>query len=89
MADRKDPGLSIKDHDTYKALRADGASKQKAARIANAQANDALHPSRKGGHAQCYEDRTVKELYARARDVGVKGRSGITKAQLIKALRTA
>ncbi len=44
----KDHGPSIKDDDTYEALREDGASKQKAAAIANAQANDSMKPSKKG-----------------------------------------
>lgn len=45
------PNPSIKDEDTYQALRDDGASKEKAARIANARANDDMHPSEKGGKA--------------------------------------
>lgn len=44
----KDHGPSIKDDDTYEALREGGASKEKAARIANAQANSEQHPSEKG-----------------------------------------
>lgn len=39
---------TIKDKDTYQALRRDGASKEKAARIANAKANPNMHPSKKG-----------------------------------------
>ena len=52
----KDHGLSVKDDETYEALREDGASKQKAARIANAQANSDQHPSEKGGKQPPYED---------------------------------
>ena len=35
----KDPGPSVKDDETYEELRKQGASKEKAARIANAKAN--------------------------------------------------
>ncbi len=45
----KDHGPSIKDDATYEALRKDGASKGKAARIANARANDDMHPSKWAG----------------------------------------
>jgi hypothetical protein len=80
-------GPSIKNSDTYEALRDDGASKQKAARIANAQANDSQSPSAKGGKAPPYEDWTRDELYERARELDVDGRSSMTKADLITALR--
>ncbi len=78
---------SIKDEDTYKELRKDGASKEKAARIANAQANDRQHPSKKGGKAPPYEEWTKDDLYDRAQDLGVEGRSDMTKDELIEALR--
>ena len=45
----KDHGPSVKDDDTYEALREDGASKEKAARIANAKASDSQNPAEKGG----------------------------------------
>ena len=73
---------SIKKDDTYQALREDGASKQKAAAIANAQANDSVdHDSRP------YDERTVEELNELAREREISGRSTMNKAQLIKALR--
>src|SRR3546814_8644962 len=44
----KDHGSQIKDDETYEALRDDGASKEKAARIANARAGGSLdHRDRK------------------------------------------
>tara|TARA_B100000378_G_C17991678_1_gene394032 strand:+ start:557 stop:823 length:267 start_codon:yes stop_codon:yes gene_type:complete len=78
---------SVKDEDTYKALRRDGASKEKAARIANAKANDRMKPSQKGGEAQPYEEWTRDDLYDRAREIGIEGRSKMSKQDLIKALR--
>ncbi len=80
-------GPSIKDDDTYEALREDGASKQKAARIANAQANDSQHPSSKGGKTPSYDEWTRDELYQRARELDIDGRSSMSKDQLITALR--
>ncbi len=77
----------IKDADTYEALRDQGASKEKAARIANAQARDDMNPSEKGGKAPPYEEWTKDDLYARAQEIGIDGRSDMSKDQLIQALR--
>ena len=72
----------IKNEDQYEALRDKGASKEKAARIANtSNAGD------KGGKASNYEERTKDELYQKAKDVGIEGRSKMNKQELIKALR--
>ncbi len=81
------PNPSIKDEDTYQALRDDGASKEKAARIANASANKRMHPSEKGGKASPYEEWTVDDLRKRAAEIGIEGRSKMSKAELIEALR--
>lgn len=85
MADKDRP--SIKDEETYEALREDGASKEKAARIANAQANDDMNPSKKGGKASNLEDRTKDELYDRAQKLDIDGRSKMDKDELIEAIR--
>ena len=72
----------------YEALRDEGASKEKAARISNAAAGSSRSKvGRKGGNAENYEDRTKDELLKRARELGIDGRSRMTKAQLIDALR--
>lgn len=83
----KSHGPSIKDDETFEALRRDGYGKSAAARIANAQANDSLEPSKKGGKAPPYEEWTRDNLYTRAQEIGIDGRSGMTKAELIDALR--
>lgn len=85
----KDHGPSIKDDETYEALRADGASKQKAGAIANAQANADMHPSEKGGKASPYDTWTRKALYERAQELEIDGRSAMNKDALIKALRNS
>lgn len=83
----KDHGPSVKNDDIYESLREDGASKEKAARIANAHANNNQNPGRKGGKRPPYEDWTKDELYDRAQELEIDGRSDMTKDELIEALR--
>ena len=85
---RRSPGPSVKDPELYEALRDDGASKEKAARIANAAANTSRSKvGRKGASAKDYDDRTKEELLQRARELGIEGRSKMSKGELINALR--
>jgi hypothetical protein len=79
----KDHGPSVKDDSKYEALRRDGASKEKAARIANAGPS----ASRKGGKAGAYEERSKDDLMKKAREVGIEGRSKMSKSELANALR--
>jgi len=82
----KNHGASVKDDKTYEALRDSGASKEKAARIANAKAGGG-RPSKKGGHAARYEDQTKDQLMKKAADIGIDGRSKMSRGELIDALR--
>lgn len=82
------PSAQIKDEKVYKALRRDGASKEKAARIANAAAAQGRSKvAKKGGKAGDYEDQSKEQLLKQAKKVGIKGRSKMKKKELIKALR--
>jgi hypothetical protein len=88
MPRRQDPGPSVKDPELYEALRDEGNSKQKSARIANAAARTSRSAvGRKGGAAADYEEWTKEDLLHRARILGIEGRSRMRKAELIKALR--
>lgn len=80
----KDHGKNIKDDKAYEELRGKGMSKEKAARIAN---SDRKKTGKKGGKHPKYEDWTVDELYDKAAEVGIEGRSDMDKKELIKALR--
>lgn len=88
MAAKKDHGPSVKDDELYEELRDDGASKEKAARIANAAAAEGRSSvGERGGEATDYDDRTVEELRERAAELDIEGRSSMTKSELIDALR--
>jgi hypothetical protein len=82
------PNPSIKDEKTYREVRKSGASKEKAARVANAAAKEGRSTvSRRGGKSSRYEDMSKADLYERAKKVGIAGRSNMNKEQLVKALR--
>jgi hypothetical protein len=88
MPAKRGPGPSVKDPELYEELREDGASKEKAARIANAAASSSRSEvGRKGGRSGDYEDWTVGDLRKRAGEIGIDGRSKMNKSELVNALR--
>lgn len=78
-------GPSVKDDDQYEALRRQGMSKEKAARIANSGGRS--QTGKQGGRAARYEDWNRDDLYDKAKQVGIQGRSKMSKSELISALR--
>jgi len=82
------PTAQIKDEKIYQKLREKGESKEKSARIANAAAaSSASQVGRRGGKSGSYDDWSKQDLVRRAKEIGIKGRSAMTKAELIDALR--
>jgi hypothetical protein len=82
------PRAQIKDEGTYRALRREGNSEEKSARIANAAAGSSRKSvGARGGKSGSYDDWTKKDLLQRARELGISGRSSMSKPQLIDALR--
>lgn len=77
-------GNSIKDSERYEALRSEGMSKEKAARISNTPRKVA---GKRGGAAKQYEALTKPELVEKAKKIGITGYSRMKKDELIKALR--
>lgn len=89
MPGGRTPGPSVKDTKLYEKLRDAGNSKEKSARIANASAaRGRSTTARKGGEAGSYDDWTVTHLRRRAAEIGIAGRSGMNKAELVRALRS-
>ena len=82
----RDHGPTVKNDEQYEALRDKGASKQKAARIAN---SDTQETSKKGGQHGKYEEWSKDDLQKQARNVGIEGRSKMNKSELAKALRNS
>ena len=78
----------LKDQDLYEKLRDEGNSKEKAARISNAAANQGRSEiGKKGGESPSYEEWTVDELTDRAKELGIEGYSKMKKDELIGTLR--
>jgi hypothetical protein len=85
---KRDPGPSVKDNKVYEALREEGNSKEKSARIANASANSSRHAvAERGGTSPAYDEWSVTDLRKRAAEIGIDGRSSMNKQGLIAALR--
>ncbi|REG88327.1 DUF7218 family protein [Algoriphagus antarcticus] len=80
----KNHGSSIKNDEKYEALLNEGMSKTKAARISNTP-----NSGKKGGKAKEYEERSKQQLYEKAKEVGIEGRSKMSKPELISALRNS
>ncbi len=79
----KNHGKQIKDDAKYEALRREGYSKEKSARIANTPDSE-----KKGGKSSDLDERSKTELLAEAKKIGIKGRHKMTKENLIKAIRS-
>lgn len=80
----KDHGPAIKDDKQYEALRGQGMSKEKAARIANSPRKET---GKRGGKSSKYDTWSRAQLYDKAKQVGIAGRSSMKKDELIDALR--
>jgi hypothetical protein len=78
----KDHGPQIKDDALYEELKKQGASSEKAARIANARAAGTLKHN-----SERLEERTKADLMKEAAKIGIEGRSKMDKAGLVKAIR--
>lgn len=84
MSESRDDNRRIKDPAQYDALRDEGMSKEKAARIANTDRDTAGH---KGGRHPEYADWSIDALYEKAQQIGIGQRSEMSKDELIRALR--
>ena len=80
----RDHGPSVKDDRQYERLREQGMSKEKAARIANIPRKTA---GKRGGKSPKYEEWSKQDLEKKARQVGIEGRSKMSKKELAGALR--
>ena len=85
---KRSSGSSVKDEKLYEKLKDEGNSKEKAARIANASASRGhSNVGKKGGKSESYDDWTVTDLRKKASEIGIEGRSRMSKNDLVKALR--
>jgi hypothetical protein len=88
MPGKKKPGPSVKDDKVYEAIRDEGGSKEKAARIANTSAaRGRSSVGKKGGKSGSYDDWKVEDLRKRAKELGMSGYSGKKKSELVSMLR--
>lgn len=83
-----DPDASAKDKELYDRLRAEGVGKKKSAAVTNAIAADSRsQAAAKGGSSPPYHTWSRADLYDRAKQLEIRGRSGMGKDELIAALR--
>ncbi|MDX1482254.1 MAG: hypothetical protein R3315_11290 [Woeseiaceae bacterium] len=82
----EDRGTRIRHNAVYRALRVQGASRETAARTANARAVD-LSPSQNGSRQSPYEEWNHDERYERPRGLGINGRADMDESSHIDALR--
>ena len=75
-------GPEIKKPHMYESLRDEGMSKEKAARISNARAEGSLDQN-----STRLENRSKEDLYDEAKEIGIEGRSDMSKEELIDAIR--
>ena len=75
-------GPTVKKPHMYESLRDEGMSKEKAARISNARAAGTLDQD-----STHLENRSKEELYDEAKEIGIEGRSDMSKEELIDAIR--
>jgi hypothetical protein len=80
----KNHGNSIDGDDRHRPLRGDGMTNQQAARVAGSAGT-----AGRWDESSPYDDWTKAELYERAQEVGIDGRSSMSKSELISALRSA
>ena len=78
----RDHGPEIKKPDMDESLRDEGMSKEKAARLSNAKAEGSLDQN-----STHLENRSKEELYDEAKEIGIEGRSDMSKKELIDAIR--
>lgn len=78
---------SIKDPETYETLHDKGYDKSKAAAIANAQANEDMAHRIRAARRRPTKTGSKDDLFDRAQDLEIEGRSTMTKDELIAALR--
>ena len=75
-------GPEIKKPHMYESLRDEGMSKEKAARISNPRAEGSLDQN-----STRLENRSKEDLYDEAKEIGIEGRSDMSKEELIDAIR--
>ncbi len=67
-------------------MRKERNRKEKWARVGKAKAAGDK-PARKGGKAPSYDEWAKADLYDRAKEIGIDGRSRMSKSDLVSALR--